>query len=113
RIRVPAPVVRRRLPTGRGAIEQPNAGGDGPAALTPVFWAAIIVTGVASGLFGDALMALLFHVEHWAFGYHPGSLLDGVRKASNLRRVLSLLIAGVFGGLAWYVLRRFSKGPTE
>jgi H+/Cl- antiporter ClcA len=113
RVRVPAPLVKRRLPTGRGAIEQPNAGGDGPAALTPIFWVAIAVTGVASGLFGDLLMFLLFHIEHWAFGYDSGSLLDGVRQASNLRRVLSLLIAGAFGGVAWYLLRRFSKGPTE
>ncbi len=113
RIRIPAPLVKRRLPTGRGAIEQPNAGGDGPAALTPVFWAAIVVTGVATGLFGDLLMSLLFHVEHWAFGYHSGSLLDGVRQASNVRRVLSLLIGGVFGGVAWYLLRRFSRGSTE
>ena len=113
RVRVPAPVVRRRLPTGRGAIEQPNAGHDGPAALTPIFWVAVVVTGVASGLFGDALMGVLFHVEHWAFGYQHGSLLDGARQASGLRRVLSLLIAGVFGGVAWYLLRRFTKGTTE
>ena len=78
-----------------------------------MFWLAIIVTGVATGLFGDALMALLFNVEHLAFGYHSGSLLDGVRQASNLRRVVSLLIAGVFGAVAWYLLRRFMKGPTE
>src|SRR6185437_10331969 len=88
RARVPAPVFARRLPSGRGAIEQPNAGNDGPAALTPAFWLAIIVTGVVTGLFGDALMALLFHVERAAFGYHSGSLLNGVRHASNVRRVV-------------------------
>ncbi len=113
RVRVPAPVVRRRLPSGRGAIEQPNASHDGPAALTPVFWVAVVATGVASGLFGDLMMALLFHVEHWAFGYHSGSLLDGVRQASSTRRVVSLLIGGAFGAVAWYLLRRYSKGATE
>jgi H+/Cl- antiporter ClcA len=113
RVRVPPPVVRRRLPSGRGAIEQPNAGNDGDAALTPLFWLAIVVTGVATGLFGDLLMALLFHIERLAFGYHSGSLLNGVRGASDLRRVVSLLIGGAFGAVAWYVLRRFAKGPTE
>jgi H+/Cl- antiporter ClcA len=113
RVRIPAPVFSRRLPSGRGAIEQPNAGSDGPASLTPVFWLAIVVTGVATGLFGDALMALLFHVERAAFGYHSGSLLNGVRHASSMRRVVPLLIAGVFGAVAWYVLRRYSKGATE
>ena len=113
RVRVPAPVVRRRLPSGRGAVEQPNASGDGPAALTPIFWVAIVFTGVASGLLGDLLMALLFNIEHLAFGYHSGSLLDGVRQASHTRQVVSLLIAGAFGGVAWFVLRRFSRGTTE
>ena len=113
RARVPAPVLKRRLPSGRGAIEQPNAGNDGPAALTPIFWLAIALTGVATGLFGDALMALLFHVERLAFGYHSGSLLNGVRHASNVRRVLPLLIGGVFGAVAWYLLRRYSRGATE
>jgi chloride channel protein, CIC family len=113
RARVPPPVVPRRLPSGRGAIEQPNAGHDGAAALTPMFWLAVIVTGVATGLFGDVLMALLFHVERLAFGYHSGSLLDGVRAASNLRRVVVLLIGGAFGAVAWYLLRRFARGPTE
>jgi CIC family chloride channel protein len=113
RARVPPPVVRRRLPSGRGAIEQPNAGHDGAAALNPMFWLAIIVTGVATGLFGAGLMALLFHVERLAFGYHSGSLLDGVRGASDVRRVVVLLIGGAFGAVAWYLLRRFARGPTE
>ncbi len=113
RVRVPPPLVRKRLPSGRGAIEQPNAGHDGPAALTPIFWLAIILTGVATGLLGDLLMALLFHVERAAFGYHSGSLLDGVRHASNTRRVVPLLIGGVFGAVAWYLLRRFWKGSSE
>ncbi len=56
---------------------------------------------------------LLFHVERLAFGYHSGSLLDGVRHASNVRRVVVLLIGGSFGAVAWYLLRRFARGPTE
>jgi H+/Cl- antiporter ClcA len=105
--------VPRRLPSGRGAIEQPNAGNDGDAALTPMFWLAVIATGVATGLFGDALMALLFHIERLAFGYHSGSLLDGVRHASAVRRVVVVLIGGAFGAVAWYLLRRFTRGATE
>ena len=53
RLRVPQPVIRRRLPSGRGATEQPNATHDGEAALTPIFWVAVAATGVATGLFGD------------------------------------------------------------
>ena len=35
RVRVPPPLISYRLPSGRGATEQPNATGDGEAALTP------------------------------------------------------------------------------
>lgn len=113
RLRQPQPLLRTRLPSGRGAMEQPNVTGDGEAALSPRFWVALILTGVATGLLGAGLMALLFHVEHAAFGYHTGDLESGVKATSALRRVTSLLSAGVFGGLAWYLLRRCTPGKKS
>lgn len=110
RIRVPAPLLGRRIATGRGATEQPNAGGDGEAALTPRFWAAVLLTGVVAGLFGAAMMALLTTVEHIGFGYDSGSFQSGVEQASGVRRAVALLVAGVIGGVGWYLLRRFTKG---
>ena len=59
RLRVPPPLIRRRVPSGRGAMEQPNVTHDGDAALTPRFWLAVALTGVATGLFGDLLMGVL------------------------------------------------------
>jgi chloride channel protein, CIC family len=110
RVRVPPPLIRRRLPSGRGATEQPNATGDGDAALTPVFWVMVVLTGVAAGLFGDLMMLILFSVQHLAFGYHAGTLAAAVSRASDLRRITVLLVAGAFGGAAWYLLRRFTPG---
>ena len=94
RVRVPPPLISYRLPSGRGATEQPNATGDGEAALTPRFWAMVALTGVAAGLFGDLMMLLLFTVQHLAFGYHTGTLESGVEHASDTRRLVVLLIAG-------------------
>ncbi len=79
RLRQPQPLLRTRLPSGRGAMEQPNVTGDGDAALSPMFWLALVLTGVATGLLGAALMALLFHVESAAFGYHTGTSSPGSR----------------------------------
>jgi chloride channel protein, CIC family len=110
RVRVPPPLISRRLPSGRGATEQPNATGDGDAALTPVFWVMVALTGVAAGLFGDLMMLLLFSVQHLAFGYHSGSLESGVEHASDARRLIVLLAAGAFGGIAWFLLRRYTSG---
>ena len=113
RMRVPQPLIRQRLPSGRGATEQPNVTGDGETALTPMFWVMVALTGIAAGLFGDLMMVILFSVEHLAFGYQAGPFEAGVEHASALRRVAVLLAAGVFGGVAWYVLRRYTRGEKS
>ncbi len=113
RVRVPPPLISRRLPSGRGATEQPNATGDGDAALTPVFWLMVVATGVAAGLFGDLMMLILFSVQHLAFGYHTGSLEAAAERASDFRRLVVLLSAGVFGGIAWFLLRRYTAGEKS
>ena len=46
---------------------------DETAPLTPVFWALLLATAVATGLLGSALMFLLTTVEHLAFGYDSGT----------------------------------------
>src|SRR4029079_1065627 len=93
RVRRPPPLLRKRLPSGRGASEQPNTT-DETARLTPVFWALLLATAVATGLLGSALMFLLTTVEHLAFGYDSGTLEDGAEHASAVRRVTSLVVAG-------------------
>lgn len=110
RLRIPQPLIKTRLPSGRGATEQPNVTSDGDTALTPAFWVVLVLTGVAAGLFGDLMMYILFTIEHLTFGYHAGSLESGVRHVDNLRRVVPLLVAGVVGGVGWYLLRRYTPG---
>ncbi len=110
RVREPAPLLKQRLPSGRGATEQPNATGDGDAPLTARFWLAVVLTGVATGLFGALLMLILFSVQHFAFDYHSGGLEQAVEHVGDARRITSLVIAGVVGGVAWYLLRRYTKG---
>jgi CIC family chloride channel protein len=119
RLRVPPPVIRSRLPSGRGATEQPNVTGDGEATLSPVFWLLVVLTGIGAGLLGDAMMVILFNVQHLAYGYaigrfyHAGSFETAVEHAPALRRVADLMIAGAFGGGAWYLLRRFTAGEKS
>ena len=113
-MRRPQPLLKQRMPSGRGAMEQPNITSGGAGVLTPRFWLMLVLTGVAAGLLGALMMAILFNVQYAAFGYHEGSLQYGVEQASAARRVASLLIAGVFGGVAWFLLRRYTKGqPSE
>ena len=113
RLRIPQPLIRTRLPSGRGATEQPNVTSDGDTALTPMFWMVLVATGIAAGLFGDLLMFVLFSVEHLAFGFNAGPLQDGVRHASDLRRLIILPLGGLIGGVAWYLLRRYTDGKSE
>ncbi|MDQ6836863.1 MAG: chloride channel protein, partial [Actinomycetota bacterium] len=110
---MPQPLIKRRIPSGRGAMEQPNVTGDGDAELTPRFWALVAMTGIATGLFGDLMMLLLFKVQRMAFGYHSGSFEAAVQRDSPLHRIAPLLIAGAFGGIAWYLLRRYTRGEKS
>ena len=98
RQRHPQPLLKQRLPSGRGAMEQPNITSGGAGVLTPRFWLMVVLAGVAAGLLGALMMAILFNVQYAAFGYHEGSLQYGTEHAPTARRVASLLIAGVFGG---------------
>ncbi len=113
RLRMPQPLIRTRLPSGRGATEQPNVTSDGDTALTLMFWMVLVATGIAAGLFGDLLMFVLFSVEHLAFGFNAGPLQDGVRHASDLRRLIILPLGGLIGGVSWYLLRRYTDGKSE
>ncbi len=101
------------MASGRGATEQPNATGDGAASLTPKFWLLIVVTGIAAGLLGDLMMALLYAVQRLAFGYRSGTFEAAVVRSSDGRRLLSLLVAGAVGGVAWYLLRRYTPGEKS
>ena len=114
RQRVPQPLIKRRIASGRGAMEQPNATHDGDASLTPKFWLAVVLAAVATGLFGAGLMALLQYVEKLAFSYHGGSYEQAVAATSNLHRFWSLVIAGVIGAIGWFLVRRyFSHEKSE
>lgn len=91
-------------------MEQPNVTHDGDARLTPKFWMAVVVTGVAAGLFGDLMMWVLSLAERVAFNYRSGSYEAAVAASSDARRVTSLVLAGVIGAVSWYLIRRYLKG---
>ncbi|HEX4728880.1 MAG TPA: chloride channel protein [Jatrophihabitans sp.] len=112
---MPPPLLKRRLPSGRGAMLQPNVTGDGDARLTVRFWLLVLLTGVLTGLAGDLLMWLLFTVEQLAFGAsgNGGGFSDAVARASALHRSLPLLIGGVIAGGGWYLLRRSTPGKKS
>lgn len=94
-------------------MEQPNATGDNGVDMTPAFWVAVILTGMAAGLLGMAMMYILFLVQHLAFDYHHGSFEAAVEHSSWFRRIASLLVAGAFGGVAWSLLRRYTPGERS
>lgn len=73
------------------------------------FWGLAVLTGAGAGLTSGMLMKLLRLAQHLAFGYQSEPFLQGVEQATGNRRVIALVVAGVFGGVSLYLLRRFSS----
>lgn len=112
RQRFPQPLIKSRIPSGRGAMEQPNVTSD-DAPLTPKFWIALCLTGVATGLFGIALMWVLKQFEHLAFNYNSGSYSDAASASSGVHRVVVLLASGLIGAIGWFLIRRYLKNEKS
>ncbi len=75
---------------------QPNVPGRGIVASYSLrFWGLVVAIGVATGLAGAALIALLRLVQHLAWSYHSGQFLAAVERSLDGRRVLVLLAGGV------------------
>jgi CIC family chloride channel protein len=106
RSRQPRPLLPHRVRSGRGATEQPNAVDD-VAELTARFWLLVVLTGVAAGLAGVGMLAILHAVEHLAYGYSHGSFPTAVRRAAGSRRIIVLAVGGMVTGIGWYLIRRF------
>jgi chloride channel protein, CIC family len=113
RVRTPAPLIGYRLPSGRGATEQPNAAGDAATPLTLEMWLLVIATGIATGLLGAAMMWLLHAVQHLAFGYSHGTFGPAVEHAAPERRLVVLVVGGAIVGPVWYALRRATRGESS
>jgi chloride channel protein, CIC family len=97
--------------SARTGHAQPNVPGRGiVASFGARFWALVTIVGVAAGLAGAALLELLRLVQHAAWSYHAGAFLDAVERASADRRVLVLLIGGVFAGASAIALARLGRG---
>lgn len=81
--------------------------------LSVTFWTAVVLAGVATGVLGAFLMFVLFSVQHLVYGHPTTSFEYAVEQAGDLRRVVALLVAGAVGGLAWFALRRFTRGERS
>jgi len=68
------------------------------------FWLVTVLTGVTAGLIGGALMRLLHAVEHIAWRYDAGTLLEAIDHVSPARHVLILLAAGLLVGAGGILL---------
>ena len=77
-----------------------------------LFAAAILVTGVLSGLVGGSITVLVRTVQHLTYGYTEGPLLLGVIAASPERRLLGPAVGCAVAGLGWWLLRRKATVPV-
>ncbi len=76
------------------------------------FAAAILVTGVLSGVAGGFTTLVVKAIEHLTYGYAQGPLLTGVKDASIQRRLLGPAIGCALAGAGWWLLRRKATIPN-
>jgi H+/Cl- antiporter ClcA len=77
-----------------------------------VFAAAILVTGVLSGVAGATTTVLVHAIEHLVYGYTQGPMLIGVSDAAPVRRVAGPALGCGLAGLGWWLLRRKTVVPS-
>ena len=76
------------------------------------FAAAILVTGVLSGVAGGFTTLLVKAIEHLTYGYTQGPLLTGVKDAPIERRMLGPAIGCAAAAVGWWLLRRKATIPN-
>ncbi|MEZ0051677.1 H+/Cl- antiporter ClcA [Mycobacterium sp. MAA66] len=67
---------------------------------------ALLFAGLLAGVAGIITTELLHTVEHLAYHYLDGTLLDGVGAATPMRRALAPVFGGALVGAGWWLLRR-------
>ena len=77
------------------------------------FAVATLLTGVIAGLVGLACIHLLHWIQALAWDMHSGTLLEAVSAVSPARRVLNLVLGGIFGAASWFFLFRRSRAITS
>ena len=76
-----------------------------------LFWLAVALTGLGTGLAASALTLLLGAVQHLAWP-GDGTLLDAANRAGPWRHVLLLLAAGLLTGIGQLLLVRLPSGNS-
>jgi H+/Cl- antiporter ClcA len=94
---------------------QPNVPGRGiTASYRPRFWALVVLVGAGTGLAGAGLIELLRAVQHLAWDYSSGTFLDAATRSSDSRRLIVLVVGGLFAGLSGLALaHRSSRDVPE
>lgn len=72
----------------------------------------MLLTGLLAGVAGATTVSLLHAVEHLAYNYSYGLLLDGIGASSPVRRALAPAVGGALAGFGWWILRRRSGVPS-
>jgi H+/Cl- antiporter ClcA len=79
---------------------------------TVEFSCAIVIVGLLAGVAGAATTLFLHAIEHLAYRYSFGTLLDGVAGSNHVRRALGPMVGGALAGCGWWLLRRRSEVPA-
>ena len=71
------------------------------------------LVGVGAGVGGGLVSLGLHTIQHLAFGYSEGTFFEGLLEAPPVNRVVALAVAGVLGGVGWWLLRAWGRRRAD
>lgn len=74
------------------------------------FWFVLVLTGAGTGLGAGLLMLIMHGIQHLCYAYHTGDFQSAVERASGLRRLIIVSLAGLIAALGVWLLKHAPGG---
>ena len=74
------------------------------------FWFIVVLTGAGTGVGAGLLMLIMHGIQHLCYSYRTGDFQSAVERASGLRRVIIVSLAGVIAAVGVWLLKHAPGG---
>lgn len=73
------------------------------------FFLSLLIVSLTAGLVGSLLTVLIHFIQELSLGFQEGNFNQTISQTLPLRRLISLVLAGLIAGFGWYTLSKQAK----